>query len=61
MFFSILLCLLFGLPLDSRFRGNDDKGQGGWYGRLLRKPDSGKTALIFRISKKESDSFYNKK
>jgi hypothetical protein len=25
----------FGQPLDSRFRGNDSEGQGGWHGGLL--------------------------
>jgi hypothetical protein len=32
-------CCVFrvGLPLDSRFRGNDDEGQGGWHEGLLRK------------------------
>jgi hypothetical protein len=25
------------LPLDSRFRGNYDEGQGGWHGWLQRK------------------------
>jgi hypothetical protein len=41
--FSSSCCAFrFGLPLDSRLRGNDDENQGGWHEGLLRKShDSG--------------------